>query len=189
MEVLSHHCAPLKLLVAKVIVILTNTKVAVQLWASRSACSCSLLGHTGRWHSCEPSEPAGTYQEWMMKILTWFCRIAPAMLRQASYGTIKIGTYQTFKRLLVDRPEGESHFILLWSVTHTHPPDAGTHPPDKALCVKLGASCPLFSFRWDAADERDVWHPLRSHLLLHCQPHWRAEGSDLLCGLCRCPTR
>lgn len=29
------------------------------------------------------------------------------MLRQASYGTIKIGTYQSFKRLLVDRPEGE----------------------------------------------------------------------------------
>lgn len=35
-----------------------------------------------------------------------FNRIAPAMLRQASYGTIKIGTYQSFKRLLVDRPEG-----------------------------------------------------------------------------------
>lgn len=29
------------------------------------------------------------------------------MLRQASYGTIKIGTYQSFKRLLVERPEGE----------------------------------------------------------------------------------
>lgn len=35
------------------------------------------------------------------------CSISPAMLRQASYGTIKIGTYQSFKRLLVDRPEGE----------------------------------------------------------------------------------
>lgn len=40
-------------------------------------------------------------------------RIAPAMLRQASYGTIKIGTYQSFKRLLVDRPEGECHPALL----------------------------------------------------------------------------
>ncbi|MEQ2158773.1 hypothetical protein GOODEAATRI_015851 [Goodea atripinnis] len=30
------------------------------------------------------------------------------MLRQASYGTIKIGTYQSFKRLLVDRPEDET---------------------------------------------------------------------------------
>lgn len=39
------------------------------------------------------------------------------MLRQASYGTIKIGTYQTFKRLLVDRPEGESHFLFL-SLSH-----------------------------------------------------------------------
>ncbi|XP_036842172.1 kidney mitochondrial carrier protein 1 isoform X1 [Oncorhynchus mykiss] len=34
--------------------------------------------------------------------------LAPAMLRQASYGTIKIGTYQSFKRLLVDRPEDET---------------------------------------------------------------------------------
>uniref|UniRef100_A0A096MF54 Solute carrier family 25 member 30 n=1 Tax=Poecilia formosa TaxID=48698 RepID=A0A096MF54_POEFO len=34
--------------------------------------------------------------------------ISPAMLRQASYGTIKIGTYQSFKRLLVDRPEDET---------------------------------------------------------------------------------
>lgn len=39
------------------------------------------------------------------------------MLRQASYGTIKIGTYQSLKRLLVDRPEGESH-VLFVSVTH-----------------------------------------------------------------------
>lgn len=30
------------------------------------------------------------------------------MLRQASYGTIKIGTYQSLKRMVVDRPEGES---------------------------------------------------------------------------------
>ncbi|XP_010777032.1 brain mitochondrial carrier protein 1 [Notothenia coriiceps] len=34
--------------------------------------------------------------------------LAPAMLRQASYGTIKIGTYQSLKRLLVDRPEDET---------------------------------------------------------------------------------
>ena len=36
------------------------------------------------------------------------CSLAPAMLRQASYGTIKIGTYQSFKRLLVDNPEGKN---------------------------------------------------------------------------------
>ncbi|XP_069020695.1 kidney mitochondrial carrier protein 1-like isoform X1 [Embiotoca jacksoni] len=39
---------------------------------------------------------------------TLYSGIAPAMLRQASYGTIKIGTYQSFKRLLVDRPEDET---------------------------------------------------------------------------------
>ncbi|XP_033117942.1 kidney mitochondrial carrier protein 1-like [Anneissia japonica] len=34
--------------------------------------------------------------------------IRPAVLRQASYGTIKIGCYHTFKRLLVERPEDET---------------------------------------------------------------------------------
>lgn len=34
-------------------------------------------------------------------------RIAPALLRQASYGTIKIGIYQSLKRLFVDRMEGQ----------------------------------------------------------------------------------
>lgn len=33
-------------------------------------------------------------------------RIAPALLRQASYGTIKIGIYQSLKRLFVERLEG-----------------------------------------------------------------------------------
>ncbi|EGV97070.1 Conserved oligomeric Golgi complex subunit 3 [Cricetulus griseus] len=37
--------------------------------------------------------------------------IAPAMLRQASYGTIKIGTYQSLKRLAVERPEDETLLI------------------------------------------------------------------------------
>ncbi|CAM4370638.1 unnamed protein product [Lepidochelys olivacea] len=34
--------------------------------------------------------------------------IAPAMLRQASYGTIKIGTYQSLKRVFVEQPEDET---------------------------------------------------------------------------------
>ncbi|KAK7807011.1 hypothetical protein U0070_011356 [Myodes glareolus] len=38
-------------------------------------------------------------------------RIAPAMLRQASYGTIKIGTYQSLKRLAVERPEDETLLV------------------------------------------------------------------------------
>lgn len=31
----------------------------------------------------------------------------PALLRQASYGTIKIGIYQSLKRLFVERLEGQ----------------------------------------------------------------------------------
>ncbi|XP_074917676.1 kidney mitochondrial carrier protein 1 [Chelonoidis abingdonii] len=37
--------------------------------------------------------------------------IAPAMLRQASYGTIKIGTYQSLKRVFVEQPENETLLI------------------------------------------------------------------------------
>ncbi|NWX83524.1 KMCP1 protein, partial [Nothoprocta ornata] len=37
--------------------------------------------------------------------------IAPAMLRQASYGTIKIGTYQSLKRMFVEQPEDETLMI------------------------------------------------------------------------------
>uniref|UniRef100_UPI00398E7872 brain mitochondrial carrier protein 1 isoform X2 n=1 Tax=Pristiophorus japonicus TaxID=55135 RepID=UPI00398E7872 len=37
--------------------------------------------------------------------------ISPALLRQASYGTIKIGTYQSLKRLFVSRPEDETLFV------------------------------------------------------------------------------
>ncbi|XP_059913392.1 brain mitochondrial carrier protein 1 isoform X2 [Gadus macrocephalus] len=37
--------------------------------------------------------------------------ISPALLRQASYGTIKIGTYNTLKRLFVTNPEDETMVI------------------------------------------------------------------------------
>ncbi len=37
------------------------------------------------------------------------CRIAPALLRQASYGTLKIGLYHYLKRLMVERPQGETY--------------------------------------------------------------------------------
>ncbi|XP_028671806.1 brain mitochondrial carrier protein 1 [Erpetoichthys calabaricus] len=44
-------------------------------------------------------------------ILALYSGISPALLRQASYGTIKIGTYQTMKRLFVSRPEDETMII------------------------------------------------------------------------------
>ncbi|XP_041051242.1 brain mitochondrial carrier protein 1 [Carcharodon carcharias] len=37
--------------------------------------------------------------------------ISPALLRQASYGTIKIGTYQTLKRLFVSCPQDETLLV------------------------------------------------------------------------------
>ncbi|XP_015207259.1 brain mitochondrial carrier protein 1 isoform X2 [Lepisosteus oculatus] len=44
-------------------------------------------------------------------VRTLYSGISPALLRQASYGTIKIGTYQTLKRLFVTRPEDETMVI------------------------------------------------------------------------------
>lgn len=32
--------------------------------------------------------------------------IAPALLRQATYGTIKLGCYNIFKRTMAEKPEG-----------------------------------------------------------------------------------
>ena len=53
-----------------------------------------------------------------LKVL--YLGIAPAMVRQASYGTIKIGTYQSLKRLFVEHPKDETLLInvvcgILWS--------------------------------------------------------------------------
>ncbi|XP_050997387.1 brain mitochondrial carrier protein 1 isoform X1 [Acomys russatus] len=44
-------------------------------------------------------------------ILALYSGIAPALLRQASYGTIKIGIYQSLKRLFVERLEDETLLI------------------------------------------------------------------------------
>lgn len=40
-----------------------------------------------------------------------FRRIRPALLRQASYGTLKIGCYHMFKRLTVENPEDETLLV------------------------------------------------------------------------------
>lgn len=47
-------------------------------------------------------------------------RIAPALLRQASYGTIKIGIYQSLKRLFVDRMEGRCWGTAAWAAPPPH---------------------------------------------------------------------
>ncbi|XP_058052819.1 brain mitochondrial carrier protein 1 isoform X1 [Ahaetulla prasina] len=51
-------------------------------------------------------------------ILALYSGIAPALLRQASYGTIKIGIYQSLKRLFVNRLEGPGQRVTrsLWRV-------------------------------------------------------------------------
>ncbi|KAF4020312.1 hypothetical protein G4228_011678 [Cervus hanglu yarkandensis] len=52
---------------------------------------------------------ARTGREESLKAL--YSGIAPAMVCQASYGTIKIGTYQSLKQLFVERPKDETLLI------------------------------------------------------------------------------
>ena len=43
-------------------------------------------------------------------VLFYLDRIAPALLRQATYGTIKIGVYHTLKRAVISNPKGKFLF-------------------------------------------------------------------------------
>ena len=43
-------------------------------------------------------------------VLFFLDRIAPALLRQATYGTIKIGVYHTLKRAVISNPKGKFLF-------------------------------------------------------------------------------
>lgn len=47
-------------------------------------------------------------QKWWILILLFFhCSIAPAVLRQATYGTIKFGIYYSLKQMLTKNPNEE----------------------------------------------------------------------------------
>ncbi|CAM2120247.1 unnamed protein product [Caretta caretta] len=68
-------------------------------------------------------------------ILALYSGIAPALLRQASYGTIKIGIYQSLKRLFVDRLEGLG-LPVAWS-----PLESAAVPESPSLGSDLLSPC------------------------------------------------
>ncbi|XP_017596549.1 PREDICTED: brain mitochondrial carrier protein 1 [Corvus brachyrhynchos] len=71
-------------------------------------------------------------------------RIAPALLRQASYGTIKIGIYQSLKRLFVDRMEDETLLInVICGVVSGVISSALANPTD-VLKIRMQAQGSLF---------------------------------------------
>ncbi|XP_010280310.1 PREDICTED: brain mitochondrial carrier protein 1 [Phaethon lepturus] len=71
-------------------------------------------------------------------------RIAPALLRQASYGTIKIGIYQSLKRLFVDRMEDETLLInVICGVVSGVISSAIANPTD-VLKIRMQAQGSLF---------------------------------------------
>uniref|UniRef100_A0A8C0EE48 Solute carrier family 25 member 14 n=1 Tax=Bubo bubo TaxID=30461 RepID=A0A8C0EE48_BUBBB len=73
--------------------------------------------------------------------LVW---IAPALLRQASYGTIKIGIYQSLKRLFVDRLEDETLLInVICGVVSGVISSAIANPTD-VLKIRMQAQGSLF---------------------------------------------
>ncbi|KGL98897.1 Brain mitochondrial carrier protein 1, partial [Charadrius vociferus] len=70
--------------------------------------------------------------------------IAPALLRQASYGTIKIGIYQSLKRLFVDRLEDETLLInVICGVVSGVISSAIANPTD-VLKIRMQAQGSLF---------------------------------------------
>lgn len=107
-----------------------------------------------------------------------FSRLAPAMLRQASYGTIKIGTYQSLKRLLVDRPEGESQFPYFcdtyirtrwWAVPPK--PSARAHSsqvtfPEKCACLLITVFWTVHSCLKQRKETASLSSPISDETLL-----------------------
>ncbi|XP_071949382.1 kidney mitochondrial carrier protein 1-like [Antedon mediterranea] len=77
------------------------TKTRLQVQGQKSEANFRELKYRGMFHAL-----VRISKEEGVKAL--YSGIRPAVLRQASYGTIKIGCYHTFKRLLVERPEDES---------------------------------------------------------------------------------
>ncbi|XP_039186790.1 brain mitochondrial carrier protein 1 isoform X2 [Crotalus tigris] len=77
-------------------------------------------------------------------ILALYSGIAPALLRQASYGTIKIGIYQSLKRLFVDRLEDETLLInVICGVISGVISSALANPTD-VLKIRMQAQGSLF---------------------------------------------
>ena len=71
-----------------------------------------------------------------MVIISHLVRISPAILRQATYGTIKIGVYQTLKSMAVENPQGIYFFFLILSIqlsNLSHP--IPLFPPTHITCT------------------------------------------------------
>uniref|UniRef100_A0A7N5JEH8 Solute carrier family 25 member 14 n=1 Tax=Ailuropoda melanoleuca TaxID=9646 RepID=A0A7N5JEH8_AILME len=87
-------------------------------------------------------------------VLALYSGIAPALLRQASYGTIKIGIYQSLKRLFVERLEDETLLINMIcgvvsgviSSTIANPTDVlkGVVPTAQRAAIVVGVELPVY---------------------------------------------
>ena len=56
-------------------------------------------------------------KRWMLYLFCYNCRLAPAVLRQATYGTIKIGLYHSLKRLLFTDLKGKKMSNLVNTIS------------------------------------------------------------------------
>uniref|UniRef100_A0A8C3LUA3 Brain mitochondrial carrier protein 1 n=1 Tax=Chrysolophus pictus TaxID=9089 RepID=A0A8C3LUA3_CHRPC len=106
--------------------------VAAGALASLTSSLCRLpRGFRGGFSSCSPR-------------LSPRPPIAPALLRQASYGTIKIGIYQSLKRLFVERLEDETLLInVICGVVSGVISSALANPTD-VLKIRMQAQGSLF---------------------------------------------
>ncbi|KFP00076.1 Kidney mitochondrial carrier protein 1, partial [Calypte anna] len=65
--------------------------------------------------------------------------IAPAVLRQALYGTLKIGTYQSLKRMFVEHPEDETLIINVLSAVLSGVISSSIANPTDVLKIRMQA--------------------------------------------------
>ena len=54
----------------------------------------------------------------LYKCYPFLYSVAPALLRQATYGTIKIGMYHGIKRIIVKNPKGRVVLLMLREFLH-----------------------------------------------------------------------
>ena len=86
------------------------------------------------------------------------CSIAPALLRQASYGTLKIGLYHYIKKI---NPHGKMVCVCV------------------CVCVwerERERDCFITGCRWNHHYKRACWCVERNNLLCSSKPNWCLEG-------------
>ncbi|XP_040035953.1 brain mitochondrial carrier protein 1 isoform X2 [Gasterosteus aculeatus] len=117
--------------------------------------------------------------------------ISPALLRQASYGTIKIGTYNSLKRLFVTNPEDETMVINVFCGVVSGVLSSSLANPTDVLKIRMQAQGSLlqgsmmsnFMNIYQTEGTRGLWRvsPALLHLVSLCSTEGSFRSRHLVC--------